>query len=197
MSMSTPFALTAVLLSAAIAAKEGCAGPGCNTTFAAEYSSGLRGAGLLAAGAADYSTSSVALALVQREMEETGCCCHTNTEKHWWTGDITYGCCTCESCAAANPTCATYCGTNPSEDMRRSNNVLQLNRGGVCCPSSQYACHMEYDGGHYLKNFYCTSLGCNTSSSTEAYCKEVCIDHTNPDFHNVGSDFCWNSRCPH
>jgi len=194
--MSTHFALTAVLLSAAIASKEGCAGPGCNTTFPAEHSSSLRGAGSLVAGRADHNTSSATWALLQREMEETGCCCHTHTEQRLWN-KWTTGCCTCESCAAHNPTCAEYCGSNPPSSMKPEADGNVPSTGGVCCPPSQYKCHFKTCCGGDLSEFFCTSPGCNTSSSMKSKCKDVCVDkHPGPGA-RWSLNFCWNHKCPY
>jgi len=149
--MNMPFALIAILLSAAVASEDECAGPDCNMSFAAKGRSSLRGAGSLVAGRADHNTSSATWALLQREMEETGCCCHTHTEQRAWN-KWTYGCCTCESCAAHNPTCAEYCGSNPPSSMIPDGSTGEA--GGVCCPPSQYKCHFKTGSDGDLDDFF-------------------------------------------
>jgi len=187
MSMSTPLAMLAVLFSAVVASTYGCAGPDCNTTVAAEQRSSLRGAGLMAAGAADQNTSSAAWALVQREMEETGCCCHTNDRWYDWPYTKS-GCCTCESCAQANEQCAQYCSDNPPSAMKQ--NAPYLNTGGVCCPPSQYKCHETKDWYGNFNEFFCTAPGCDTSSSMKSHCHNMCGD----DCRDL-CEFCWNEKC--
>merc|ERR1711920_723206 len=114
----------------------------------------------MAAGAAGLNATSAAWAFVQREMEETDCCCHTNDHGDLFGVAYTSGCCTCESCAAANPTCASYCSTSPSESMKRESGLGNdhKNRGGVCCPASQYGCRWKTGTFGGLTEFFSAHL---------------------------------------